>query len=65
MKKYRVQMRIKGSPFRPPYEGYVDVWAEDDDDAAVRARRELKRTSFSDVGYDSMQVKSVSRRFSS
>ena len=63
MNKYRVYITIPGSPSRPFYDGYVDVVADTDDDAADRAKRQLTRTTFRDVWYSSMRVTRVERNF--
>jgi len=57
--KYRVYIRIRGGFTHASYEGYVDVWAENAEEAAWKAKQELRRTSFPDVGYDDMIVKRV------
>ena len=62
MKKYRVKMYIRGSITRPPYSGYVDVVADNPEDAARRAKQELKRTSFPDAWYEDFRVQEVIER---
>jgi len=63
-KQYRVHMRVRGGLSRPPYEGYVDVSATSEDDAAWKAKQKLRHTSFPDVGYDDMIIKKVERKWS-
>lgn len=62
MKEYRVNMVIEGAPWRPFYEGYVDVFANSMDEAGENAKDKLRRTSFTDVPKSSMKVKSVEAR---
>lgn len=62
MQQYRVYVSIVGSPWRPPYEGYVDVAGDNAEDAASRALDKLQNTSFSDVPRSSMRIKKVERR---
>lgn len=57
--KYRVWLHSKPSPGWTYYEGYVDVFAEDDEDAFYRARRKLKYTSFPERGMDSWTLEKV------
>jgi hypothetical protein len=61
--KYRVQVYIRGSIGRPPYDGHIDVYAENDELAAERAVRDLRRGVWQDVHPDSFQVQSVTRKF--
>jgi len=60
--KYRVHFRIRGGVTHASYEGYVDVWAENEEGAAWKAKQRLRRTSFPDVGYEDMVIKSVEQK---
>lgn len=62
MKQYRVWMRSKPGMYAQ-YDGKVDVWAEDEDDAIARAFRELKRGAFPDRSPAMWQVERVERRY--
>lgn len=63
MKKYRVWLR--GRSMTASYDGYVDVWADDEDDAVFRAKRELTRPggTFFDWGPSMFTAEKVERRF--
>ena len=63
LNKYRVWIHIRGSVVRPAYDGYVEVYAENDNEAAERAKRELMRGTFKDVWYENFVVESVERQF--
>lgn len=62
-KKYKVNITVRGSLTRPYYDGHVDVVALNSEEAASKAKRELKRTTFFDVGYNDFIVNSVERRW--
>lgn len=47
-RKFRVWMHSPPSPGWTYYDGKVDVFADDDEQAIERARRELKRGAFFD-----------------
>ena len=47
MTQYRVYLRTRAGMYTQ-YDGYVDVVAEDEEQAADRAIDKLKRTSFPD-----------------
>ena len=47
MNKYRVHLHSKPGMWEY-YEGYVDVFVEDSDDAFIAAARKLRQTSFHD-----------------
>ncbi len=64
MNKYKVYIYIAGAPHRPPYQGYVDVWAENDEEAGKAAIQKLKRGAFQDVWYDAFKVRRIERIFS-
>lgn len=63
MNRYRVWMI--GSSMSARYDGYVDVVAEDEDDAVWRAKRELTKPSgtFSDWGPSMFRVRKVERLY--
>jgi hypothetical protein len=61
MHRYRVHLRSVPSPAWTFYEGYVDVWADDSEDAVERALNELRRTSFRDRPRDGWRVARVER----
>lgn len=63
MNKNRVWLR--GRSMTVSYDGYVDVWAEDEDNAVFRAKRELTKPTgtFSDWGPSMFTVDKVERRF--
>jgi hypothetical protein len=59
LQRFRVHLRSAGGMWEQ-YSGYVDVCAEDADEAFPRAVRELTRTSFPDrPSLDSWVLKSV------
>jgi len=58
MKDYRVWVRSVPGMYEQ-YDGYVDVWAENDGDAIEKAFRKLKRESFPDRGRDMWRVEKV------
>jgi len=60
MNKYEVHMRTKPGMFAQ-YDGKVDVYAEDDEQAIERAFREIKRTAFPDYTRDMWRVYLVLR----
>ena len=60
LKQYSVWLRSRPG-FYEQYDGKVDVWAENDDDAIERAFRELKRGTFPDRSRDMWRVDRVER----
>lgn len=62
-KKYRVWLR--GHSMTASYNGYVDVWAEDEADAVFRAKRQLTRPdgTFSDWAPSMFKAEKVERRY--
>lgn len=58
MTKYRVWLRSVPGPYAQ-YDGKVDVWAEDREDATRRALRELQRTSFPDRSASMWRVERI------
>ena len=60
--KYRVWMHIAGGMGMPSYDGYVDVYACDEEEAGPKAKRSLRHTSFPDVSPSEMRVESVEER---
>lgn len=62
-KKYKVWMRsVPG--FYAQYDGAVEVYAKDDDDAVDRAFEKLKRGAFPDRSRSMWKVEKVERLFS-
>lgn len=60
MKDYRVWLRsVPG--FYAQYDGYVDVYAEDEEEAVEKALRKLQRESFPDRGRGMWRVEKVER----
>lgn len=59
--KYRVWLRSVPGPYEQ-YDGHVDVFAEDAEQAKERAKRELRRTSFPDRSDSMWRVEKVERR---
>lgn len=59
LKKFRVHIHSKPSPGSTYYSGYVDVVAEDENDARDRGPRELCRTNFKDRSPSSWTVDRV------
>lgn len=61
MKKYRVHMR--GHSMTANYEGYVDIYAEDNDDAPFQAKHKLTKRggAFSGWSPDMFEVLQVRR----
>lgn len=57
--KYRVTLHSKPAPGLTYYEGHVDVWAVDRDDAEREAKRTLRRTSFPERSASCWTVDSV------
>jgi hypothetical protein len=64
MSKYKVSVYIQGGISRPPYHSTVTVYAEDDDAAAEKAIRDLRRGTFQDVGASSMKIEKVEKMYS-
>ena len=60
MKRYKVWMRSVPGAYEQ-YDGYVEVVAEDDEDAVERAFAKLKRTSFPDRNRSMWKVDRVER----
>jgi hypothetical protein len=61
MNKYRVEMHSAPGMWAT-YDGYVDVIAEDDEDAIERALNRLKRASFPDRPKSGWVIDSVTRK---
>lgn len=59
---YRVFLQSSPSPGSAFYSGHVDVNAENEDDAAERAKDKLKRTSFPDYPRNTWKVLAVESR---
>lgn len=59
MNKYRVRMVIRGSIVKPSYDGYCDVYAPDEEEAKVRAIREVRRKAHWDSPVADFRVVSV------
>lgn len=57
--RYRVWMTILGSVVKPQYEGFVDVWAENEDQAFEKAVRESRRTAHWDSSPESFRLDRV------
>ena len=64
MNKYEVKVYIRGGISRPPYNPTVKVWAENDEEAAEKAVKELRRGTFQDVWGDAFKVQEVKRVYS-
>ena len=47
--------------FYAQYDGYVDVWAEDEEEAVEKALRKIQRESFPDRGRGMWKVDKVER----
>jgi hypothetical protein len=62
MKKFRVW--LIGSSMTATYDGYVDVYANDEEDAVRRAKRELTKPTgtFSDWSPSMFRVKKVEKQ---
>ncbi|MHC4413329.1 MAG: hypothetical protein ACYSW6_10255 [Planctomycetota bacterium] len=60
MNKYKVNATIRGAIHRPYYEGYIDVWADNDNDAVFRAKRNLVK-QWGDINLSDIKVTSVER----
>jgi len=58
MNKYRVWIRSNPG-FYEQYNGYVDVFAEDDKNAIQAALKKLKRTSFPDRDNSMWRIEKV------
>lgn len=61
MRKFKVRVYVMGAPFRPPYDGYVEVYSDSWENAGQAAIDKLQRTTFQDVCRESFVVKSVAR----
>lgn len=61
MRKFKVHIYVTGAPFRPAYDGHVEVFSDSWENAARAAVDKLRRTTFQDVCRDSFIVKSVAR----
>lgn len=59
LKKFRVWMHSVPSPGSTYYDGYVDVWATDEEDAKPKAKKELRRTTFPERSDSSWVVDKV------
>lgn len=62
MRDYRVWFRSVPGMYTQ-YDGYIDVWAEDEEDAIERAFSKLKRESFPERGRGMWQVEKVEVRY--
>jgi len=62
MANYKVWMRSKGG-FYEQYNGFVDVYAENDTDAVSKALRKLKTGAFPDRSNSMWTVEKVERVF--
>ena len=62
MRSYRVWMTIRGSIVKPPYDGYVDVVAEDEEHAFSRAVAEARRTAHWDSPLEAFRLVKVEPR---
>lgn len=62
MKKFWVWIRSKPG-FYAQYDGKVEVFATDDEDAVERAFQKLKRGAFPDRDRSMWKVEKVERRF--
>jgi hypothetical protein len=62
LKKYRVW--LFGGSMAATYDGYVDVYAEDEEDAGYRAKRKLTGSAgaFSDWSPSMFKVTKIERR---
>ena len=62
MKKYRVW--LIGRSISANYDGFVDVYAEDEEDAAYKAKRKLTGPggAFSDWSMSMFKVEKIERR---
>lgn len=60
-REYRVWLRSVPGPYEQ-YDGYVDVWAEDAEQAKVEAVTKLTRTSFPDRSVNEWKVERVEAR---
>lgn len=60
MKKYKVWLRSVPGMYAQ-YDGSVEVWADDDDEAIELALLKLKRGSFPDRSRDMWRVEKVER----
>lgn len=65
MNTYRVYVSIEGAPWRPPYDGYVDIVAENLDQAMSNAPGRIKQTAFPDVPLDAIKVKGAGMKYES
>lgn len=54
--RYRVWMLIRGGFTKPAYDGYVDVWAEDEDSAFERAVRLSRMTAHWDSPVENFRL---------
>lgn len=61
MKHYRVWMHIRGGISKPSYDGYVDVWAADEQEAVERAKQDLRRGAHWDSAPEDLRVQRVER----
>lgn len=59
---YRVHLHKKTAPGSTYYDGYVDVFAEDEEEAIDQALKKLKRTTFKDVDRSSWVIDQVEER---
>lgn len=64
MSKYKVSVYVQGGMSRPPYHPVVTVYAENDEQAAEKAIKELRRGTFQDVWASSMRIEKVEKVWS-
>lgn len=56
MKRYRVWVHIRGSVVKSSQDGYIDVWADDEDDAFIRAIRQARTSAHWDSPVDAFRL---------
>lgn len=63
LNKYKVDYHTKPGVGSTYYEGSITVFAEDDEQAAERAQREVQRNAFRDYNRSHIVIDSVTRSF--
>ncbi len=63
MNKYRVWLTVKGGMGMEWYDGHVDVYADNDEEASEKAKRQLKRNTFRERSLNSFRVDKVERLY--